>query len=513
MSEAEPPTEEPIAQVAVPSVSGAAIRGARLAGIGYAGSQALTFGAYLALVRLISPSGFGLYAAGTVVTGIGGLFAQSGMLAALINRRDRIDEAASTAFFALLLSGCLLTLLSLALSPLLGLAFNRSEVALVTAVMSGWLLLRALTIVPDALLQREFSFARRAVVDPLGSLTFAVTAIPLASIGAGVWALVAGAYASMIVQAVSAWWFVPFRPRWREASVSLWREMAGFARPVLIAEALLRISLQIDAVMLGRFRGAAPLGQYRNGLRLAEQPAGAFISVMAYVLLPAFARIGHIPERTAAAARQVYWVAMTVIVPVSLASVPLGVPLAVIFLGARWRPAGHAIAGLGGLVLGTAIVSIASELLKAVGRPGVLVGVEVVGFGLIAVTVSVSAALWGVVGVAVAMSVSSCGTAAYALVRLSSVLNLRLGELALGFVGPLIAAGAMIPAMLICGAQLHTLQHSKPIQVLAFITEVLAGLLVYCSVLGLVDPPRRREARRLLRTRLRARHQTPAAQG
>ena len=102
------------------------------------------------LARLLDPKDFGLYAAGTVITGITSLFAESGMLAALITRKDRIDEAASTAFVSLALTGIVLTCASLAVSPLLGLAVHSGEVAMITAVLSGWLFVRALTIVPDA---------------------------------------------------------------------------------------------------------------------------------------------------------------------------------------------------------------------------------------------------------------------------------------------------------------------------------------------------------------------------
>ena len=197
------------------------VRGIGVAGAGYIGSQALNFVAYLVLVRLLDPKDFGLYAAGTVITGITSLFAESGMLAALITRKDRIDEAASTAFVSLALTGIALTCASLAVAPLLGLAFHSGQVSKITAVLSGWLFVRALTIVPDAMLQRQFSFARRVIVDPAGVLAYAAASIPLAATGAGVWALVAGSYASILTQAIGAWVACGFRPNLRLASFAM----------------------------------------------------------------------------------------------------------------------------------------------------------------------------------------------------------------------------------------------------------------------------------------------------
>ena len=84
------------------------------------------------------------------------------MMSALITRKTRIDEAASTAFYSLLVSGTLLTCAALAASPLFGLFFRSSEVEAMTAALSAGLLIQSLTIVPDALLQRRSSLRPRS---------------------------------------------------------------------------------------------------------------------------------------------------------------------------------------------------------------------------------------------------------------------------------------------------------------------------------------------------------------
>jgi PST family polysaccharide transporter len=339
---------------------------------------------------------------------------------------------------------------------------------------------------------------RRVVIDPLGAAAFAAASIPLAAMGAGAWALVAGSYASMFLETGSAWWFARFVPHLRHASVWRWRELAAFARPVLLAETLRRVSSQLDAVMLGHFGGAARLGQYRNGLRLADQPQAAFVSVTAYVLYPAFARIGNAPKRISAAARHTYWIALTVVIPVSAAAIPLGVPLALILLGPQWRPAGHAIAALSGIVLAGAIISIASELFKSIGRPGVLVGMQLVTFVGVASTVTVGAIVWGLLGVALAMSISSLVSATYALFRVSALLDISSRQVASWFAGPALSAALMVAAMLAYAGAVEPLNHALGLRILLTIGEVIVGAAVYIIVLAAIDRPRRREARRLL---------------
>ena len=248
----------------------------------------------------MTPTDFGHYAAASVITGVGTVFSESGMLSALIRRPDRIDEAASTAFFSLIVSGTLLTLGALAVAPLVGCFFHSGKVTALSAALAGALLVQSLSVVPDAVLQRRFSFARRVAVDPLSSVAFSAVASPgrrgrRRRLGAGRGRLRVAAGIGHRGACRSP----RFRPRLALASVAMWRELASFARPVLGSEILSKVATQLDTVMLGRFKGAAALGQYRNGLRVAQQPSDGFVSIGAYVLLPALVRLARSPRAAA----------------------------------------------------------------------------------------------------------------------------------------------------------------------------------------------------------------------
>jgi O-antigen/teichoic acid export membrane protein len=485
-----PETERPLGQVAA--------RGARLALIGWGASQGLNFIAYIVLAHLLAPRAFGTFAAGSILIAFGVLFAESGTMAALINRRERIDEAASTAFFALLVSGVVLSLLSVAVSPLVRLYFKNPTAGSVAAALSGWLLLRSMTIVPDSLLQRRFSFARRVAVDPLGAIAFAAVSIVACAGGAGIWGLVAGTYASEAVEMASAWAFARYRPRWSLASFGMWREIATFARPVLGSEILRRIASQMDVIMLGRFTNAATLGQYRNGFRLASQPGQAFVDVGAYVLLPTLAHISRERERLSAVVKRVYGVAMAAAIPVSVATIPLGVPIAVLFLGERWRPAGHAIAALWGLLLGGAISSVAAESSKAVGRPDLLVRIHSVNLAVTAVLVIATAIPFGLIGVASAVSVSQVVVGVYAFRQVAPLVGMTWRDLVLEVAYPLLASGVMVGAMIAFAAGVDSLGHGETLGLLLTIAQVLIGGIVYLVALGVVDVRRRADMRTVI---------------
>ena len=482
----------------VPSLGRSTLRGARLALGGFVLSRGLLFVAYVFLARLVSPTEFGRYAAASVITGVGTLFSESGMLSALIRRPDQIDEAASTAFFSLLVSGTLLTLGALAVAPLVGLFFHSGKVTALSAALSGALLVQALSVVPDALLQRRFSFARRVAIDPLSSIAFGVASLLAAASGAGAWALVAGAYASLLVSVIAAWSFAGFRPRLAQASTAMWRELASFARPVLGSEILSKVASQLDTLMLGRFKGAAALGQYRNGLRVAQQPSDGFVSIGAYVLLPALVRLADQPERLRAAVRRIYGLISAAALPLSAMFLPLGTPVAVLLLGSRWRPAGHAIAGLCGLLVATATISATAEVFKAVGRPQLLIRMHSVSLVSIAVLVVGAAIPFGLVGVAVAVSVSRCLTAGYGLTHAGPLTGLHRGDFYKAMRGPALASVVMLLAMFGFAAAVDPLGYGQAVALVLTVAEALVGALAYAIVLLLVDRDRRHSAMRLV---------------
>src|SRR5262245_38711985 len=148
------------------------VRGVGLAASGFVLTNLLTLAFYIALARLATPHDFGVLAAGSVLVYFSATFVESGLAAALIRRRDNLDEAANTVLIATVAAGAGLSLIALAAAPLVGHFFGSAQITQVAAAMSGMLFVRSLGIVPSTLLQKRFSFVRRVVVTPAGVLGF-----------------------------------------------------------------------------------------------------------------------------------------------------------------------------------------------------------------------------------------------------------------------------------------------------------------------------------------------------
>ncbi|HYH61148.1 MAG TPA: oligosaccharide flippase family protein [Solirubrobacterales bacterium] len=469
------------------------IRGVGIAGSGYVLAQAITLGFYIALARLAAPEDFGEFAAGSVLIGFALLVSETGIMAALIQRRSRLEEAAATAVLTTLASGTFFALVALALSPLVGAYFESDKIGEIAAVMSGIIFLRTLTAVPDALLQRRFSFVRRIVIEPTTVLAFGIAAVIATSHGLGAWGLVIGQYAAHTLEVFLCWGLAKWRPQLRLASFGMWRELVGYGRHVLAASAILRVGEQADSLWLGRFLGTAALGQFRYAMRVASTPYWALVAGASFVLFPAFSRIATEPGRFEEAfMRSLRWMALAGFFAAAIV-LGLGEPLTIFLFGDVWQPAGIAVMALCMYTAAGVLSSIASEALKAHGRPDLLTRMHTL-------TTVLSAALMGV-GVTIGLSAVAAGisigwsvSAVYAIHLLSTTIGFSLrrmwGEIWPAAIAALVSAAVLVPLeqIVLDAASRDGIEAAALI-----VAEGLAGAVVFLAALWVVKRGTARE--------------------
>jgi PST family polysaccharide transporter len=469
-------------------MTGVVVRGVRMAGLGYVLTQGITLASYLALAHLIQPRDFGHFAAGILIAGLGTLIGDTGMAAAVVQRQGGGEEVPNTAFLSTVVSGAIMMVLALAAAPLLGLFFHSHQVELIAAVMSGWLLLRMVEIVPQALLQRRLSFVRRLVIDPLAAIAYLVVAILAGANGLGAWTLVLATYAGAIVSALAAWTLARWRPRPRLASMGTWRGLARFGRPIVVGDLIQRGVDETPVAGIGRFIGAGALGQYTYAVRVATQPLGLIVNGIAYVLLPSFARMASDRRRLRGAVTRSLCGVCSVGFPAGLIFVPLGVPAMTVVFGAKWHQAGYALMALSASCGALSIGALATELWKATGRVGFLPRMH--GLALALTVALVAAALpLGTVGVCGAISLASVAVAVYALWGIHAVLEIRLRALAATVWPPALAAAVMACALYaIDRLVVHAGTHTLPVDLALLAAETLLGAAIYLCSLRLIAP-------------------------
>jgi len=468
-------------------------RGAGVSMLGGVLLQGVLLATYVSLARLAPPEVFGTFAAASLLISVGTLFVESGMTAALVHRRDRIDEAAATAFLSTALGGLGLALVSAALAPVLGVVFGNDEITPIALALAGVHAVNALSVVPNALLQREFAYVRRAGADVVWMTSYGAVAAATLAVGWGVWGLVLATYAAALVRAMLVWILLRRRLALRSASLAMWRELAGYARHVLASEVLRHGGTMAHTIGIGRFLGTQQLGQFNFGNQIAIQSGSPVVTAAGNLLFPAFARIAHEPQRLRVAFGRGLASLAFVTMPLSLGFLAFGRPLLVLLLGQRWEPAGEVLSSLCLVGASLALISIASEVLKASGRPELLPRIHLASALAPLAAVSIGVKL-GIVAIGALTSVALACVSVYALSTARKVVGTSLREIAAAVIPPLLVASSITGVFSVVErAVVDAASHGTALGLVLLCLEALAAAAVYLAVMRVVVPGTTRE--------------------
>lgn len=476
----------------------AAIRAAGGTAVALFLTQLLSLAVYAALARLAAPDVFGVLAAASVLVAVGEMVADSGMTAAVVQRRDRLEAAAATALVSRIVSSIVLALIALAASPLVGLYFGSSEIALVAAALPGVLVVNAITAVPGALLQRRLAMRRWLIVEPAGVISFGTTAAIGLTSNLGVWALVLGWYVSAVTRAVGMWVTLRWKPQLRLVSFGMWLELARYSRHIFVAEVLRNGTSIATTAIVGRYLGPGSLGQFRFAWRLVTQAVEPVLKGIGYVVQPTLIRVTDDSARTSAGVLSALRLLSLTAAPVSAMFIPLGEPLAVLLFGEQWRGTGSIAMALSGMSFALILESLSSEVFKGRARPDILPRMH----GLLAVlSIVLMAALipFGARGVALALSLSMLCVAFYALRTLTGLVGISARGVVEAIVPPVVSASVMAGTVYVFDRSVISLDEGQPAEALARISIDLAvGLTIYILLMAVVGKEALKDARAAL---------------
>jgi O-antigen/teichoic acid export membrane protein len=287
------------------------------------------------LARLLTPADFGLVAMVSTITSLGQAFADLGLSEATIQRKDITHEQVSALFWVNVLIGFGLTVITIALAPLLARFYHDPRIVNITLVVSLTFLIGGLKVQPDALLKRQMRFSSLAIRDVSSYAIAVVAAIVIAWKGAGYWALISLPLILNILVMIMSWIMVKWRPSLprRDAGVG---SMLAFGGNVAASYFIITVSRSADNVLIGRYLGANPLGLYSRAYNLLMLPVRQLSSPAASVAIPAFSRTQDDPERFARyylrAVNLLIWISAPIFAFLFVAARPV----IILLLGHQW---------------------------------------------------------------------------------------------------------------------------------------------------------------------------------
>jgi PST family polysaccharide transporter len=347
--------------------------------------QALALIGYVGIARFILPGDLGLLGIATIWTNLLAVFTDLGVASALVQRHELREEHKSTALALTVAAGLATAGVSVAAAPVVARVMKTPAVSPVIVALSLNFVLMAVSSVPTALAQRELKFRALTQRDVVATLFGISVGILAAAEGWGVWALVAMSVVTSAVSAGMLWWLAGFTPRRRFVTRQAVEELWSYGSR-LFAFGIFKYAVRnLDTVLIAYLLGPVPLGSYLFAQRIALQPvAGIEAGIGGFF----FARASRLQQEPDALTRK-YLAAMRLLqVPIvgwAILLATVGRVAVVGYAGERWASSAGLLFPLAVLGICHAAMGPTGSLMKALGRPGWLLGWSV---GLTAATLA-----------------------------------------------------------------------------------------------------------------------------
>lgn len=275
----------------------------------YAG-QAIMLGSAAILARLLAPADFGLVGMMTAFNALMLVVAQGALGVEIIQRQDLArEQLRQTAGIGLALgilsAGCLLVG-----APLVARLIGDPRLEGMLQVAALGMLAASMSQVPIGLLKRERRFRTWAMINIASTSCASATAIVLAWLGFGHWALVWQVVLRQGIEMAAAH-IASRSPGPRLPGKATIRMVWEFSAPVVAFQAINFLHRNLDMLVIGAVLGATAAGHYSRATIIMITINTAIGGVVAQTLHPQIARLegrtSEIREAFASNLRRVLW--------------------------------------------------------------------------------------------------------------------------------------------------------------------------------------------------------------
>ncbi|HEY0593125.1 MAG TPA: lipopolysaccharide biosynthesis protein, partial [Thermoanaerobaculia bacterium] len=399
------------------------------------------------LARLLAPRDFGLLGVALVYITYVETIADLGTGSALIWSPSKPREAADVTFLTSLASGAFWFAATWLAAPFIAGFFSSPDGAPIIRALAFSFPIKYLGNAHDYLAQKELQFRKRMTAELAMAVVKAGVSIGCAFAGMGAWSLVWGQLSGLAVWTALLWIVVPFRPSFRiDREVA--RPMFRFGRGMIAVNVVAAVVHHADAVVVGRYAGAAALGIYQVAYKVPEMSIAVLMWVVSKVAFPAFAKLHAAGGEMASAYRAAMRYVTALTIPVAAGLWLVAEPLVLALFGSRWIAAVPVVRIIALYMAIRSFGTAAGDVLKATGRSRVL---ALLGIARAAVLIPalIAASRFGIVGVATALAaITALSTLAHMVVA-GRMLHLGPLPIVAAIRSSLIAGAVMVGLLLI----------------------------------------------------------------
>lgn len=341
-------------------------------------AQIVMWGSTLAVIRILNPQDYGLFAMTQVVLVLFNFLNGYGFASALVQAESLETNRIRQAFGMLILLNGGLAILQFAVAPLAAAYYRQPEV---TALLRAQALLYFATpfiAIPDALLSRTLDFRNQAKANLAAACAGAVTALGCALAGLGVWTLVFAPIALFYTRAICltvasrilVWPSFDFRGA---------GAMFGFGGALLVSNLFWTIQHQADVFIGGRMLDPHALGLYAEALFLTQIFVNKFVPPLNEVAFPAYSRLQNDSHSFAWSFLKAVRIIMLAALPIYFGLAIAAEPVVLVLFGPKWADMAPLVRILGFAIPFMTLHVLLPPALNAKGRPKLTARIAIVG--------------------------------------------------------------------------------------------------------------------------------------
>jgi O-antigen/teichoic acid export membrane protein len=359
-------------------------------------SQMISWGATLAVIRLLDPSDYGLFAMTSVILVFLNFLNGYGFASAIVQQENVEPIRIRQAFGMLILLNTGLAMLQLLIAaPLAALYYAEPAVA---SILRWQSIATPFIVLPEALMTRNLDFRKPAIVNLTSALVGATCSLILALKGFGVWTLVFAPIAIFWTRAIALVTLTNFRvvPSFNFRGAG---KIFSFGTLMLVSHGFWMIQSQSDIFIAGRSFDNHDLGLYAEALFLTLIFAAKFVPPLNEVAFPAYARLQHDKAALSAGFLKAVRLIMLISCPLYLGMSVTAGPLVDTLMGPKWHEAKPIVAVLALAMPVMTLQILFHPALNALGKPLVTVRNSICG-AIVMPIVYISTVQYGGVGLA-----------------------------------------------------------------------------------------------------------------
>lgn len=445
-------------------------------------AQLISWGATLAVIRILDPHDYGLFAMTQVVLVFLNFLNGHGFVGALIQSKEVDPIRIRQAFGMLLLLNLTLAALQLFVAaPLAADYYREPEIASIMRWQALIYLATPFLILPEAMMTRELEFRKPAIINLLTALVGCTVSIAMALMGYGVWTLVVAPIAMFWSRALMLTWTTKLlvKPSFDFRGSG---GMFAFGFTVLASHGFWIVQSQSDIFIAGRQFNPHDLGLYAEALFVTQIFAAKFVPPLNEVAFPAYARLQHDQNALASAFLKAVRLIMLIACPLYLGMAISAGPFVETVMGPKWLEAIPLVQILALAMPFMTLQILFGPAVNAMGKPWITMRAAMVGALLMPLTYLFMIRL-GAVGLAGGWLIAMPLLLLFTAWQAKPHIGYRMRDLVMAVMPGLGAALLMATVVWLADrAMIHFIWHDAP-ALLHLLVLTAAGGLTYVALL------------------------------